>query len=266
MKKANKILMKAIAILLCLVLITASVVSSTLARFAFKKDATNVIKFNKFGVELGLTLSDELIEFLGGEDVISSYTTVDGDSISIAIPSMKMGPGDDFTDAIKFSVSGDAGVRCKVIVDVGLVYNKSDFTINGTFRGLPVGMRFACLNTNGVKESSEFFSSWYSYDAMYPGEYGAKDICKKIDVNYLDSFRCYVEKVFEKGDDIVFYPNSTSTVEINDLYFDLFWPMSASDTKNEYDTYIAKKYDTIDQKIVFTVTIEQVSDTDDVES
>ena len=264
MKKANKILMKAIAILLCLVLITSSVVSSTLARFAFKKDATNVIKFNKFGVELGLTLSDELIEFLGGEDVISSYTTVDGDSISIAIPSMKMGPGDDFTDAIKFSVSGDAGVRCKVIVDVGLVYNKSDFTINGTFRGLPVGMRFACLNTNGVKESSEFFSSWYNYDAIDPGQYGAVDICKKIDLTAVDLYSA--EKVFEKGDDIVFHPNSTSTVEINEFYFDLFWPIDASDATNEYDTYLAKNADTINQTLSFTVKVEQVSDTYGVES
>lgn len=266
MKKANKILMATVAILLSLVLLSTSIVSGIFARFVIEKSGSVPIKFNKFGVELELEIDDDVYAAVGGENSNNVELSRDGDSVTVTLKNLKMAPGDDFTDAIKVSVSGDAGVRCKIGLDIDFVYEKSDFTIKGAFCGLPIGMRLACLNTNRVKESSEFFSSWDSDDALSPGEFGATDICKKIDVNCLYSNRCYVEKVFEKGDDIVFHPNSTSTVEINDLYFDLFWPIDASDTKNEYDTYLAKNYDTIDQTIVFTVKIEQVSDTYGVES
>ena len=61
MKKANRILMATVAVLLSLVLITTSVVSGIFARFTVLQEAKTQMTLNKFGVSLGLTLSDEFV-------------------------------------------------------------------------------------------------------------------------------------------------------------------------------------------------------------
>ena len=77
MKKANKILMKAIAILLCLILITASVVSSTLARFTFQKDATTTVKFEDFGVKMQIKNAGTVVSTLDSNSVTVTYDIVE---------------------------------------------------------------------------------------------------------------------------------------------------------------------------------------------
>ena len=54
MRRANKILMATVAILLCLVLITSSVVSTTLAKFVITKSASTSVGFTKFNMEVKL--------------------------------------------------------------------------------------------------------------------------------------------------------------------------------------------------------------------
>ena len=91
MRRANKILMATVAILLCLVLITTSVLSGVFAKFAIKKNTTTTIKLEKFGVTLALNTTTGLEGKIVGE---SSAQVNDGESITVTVSNAKIGPGD----------------------------------------------------------------------------------------------------------------------------------------------------------------------------
>ena len=55
MRRANKIFMATVAVLLCLVLISTSIVSGVFARFAITKKAETTVKLEQFGVEIKLS-------------------------------------------------------------------------------------------------------------------------------------------------------------------------------------------------------------------
>ena len=99
---------KAVAILLCLVLLTTSIVSSTFAKFAVKKSATTNMTFEKFGVMVTMTVDPNLVSRVGDSNV---KWTRWGDTASVTIDNLVMYPGDNFYQAIKFSFlkyTGDA--------------------------------------------------------------------------------------------------------------------------------------------------------------
>ena len=124
MKKANKILMASVAILLSLVLITTSVVSGVFAKFAIRKNTTTTMKLEKFGVTLSLAYSSA---FSGaGATVVENS---DGNSLTVEIKDFKMLPGDSYADAIKFDFSGKTNVRCRLNIDFDMIINPQDFIV-----------------------------------------------------------------------------------------------------------------------------------------
>ena len=111
MRKANKIIMATVAILLCLVLITTSVASGLFAKFVVTKSGEATITFTKFGVtvtmdasglnKLGATVNAETFKSTGGVITISGLT---------------LAPGDYYGKAVKFTFSTKPSVTVKVVI------------------------------------------------------------------------------------------------------------------------------------------------------
>lgn len=121
MKKTNKILTRALVILLALVLITSSVVSSTFAKYVVSKEATTKVELQKFGLTVTLEGTDT-------ETVVSQK----GDSVTLSYPDITLIPGDDtYKHAINASVSGKASVDAKLYIAVTITCDDERYTITG---------------------------------------------------------------------------------------------------------------------------------------
>ena len=130
MRRANKILMAAVAILLCLVLITTSVVSGVFAKYAIKKQASTSVGLEKFGVGVTMTVDSSKLSSVGRATVTE---VVDGDSITANISGLKIGPGDTLHDVVKFKFTGTPNVKMKFVFDFDISFTSSNFLVpNGT--------------------------------------------------------------------------------------------------------------------------------------
>ena len=275
MNKTNKILMRAVAILLCLVLISISVVSSVFARYVIAKDTSTTIKLNKFGVSLGLTLSDEFVEYLGGEEVVADMMTVNGDSISINIPNLKMAPGESYLDAISFNISGTPNVRAKVVIEPKVVFEEDDFAElnDGTFWGVPVGLYYSAYDKNFEKVIKPFVPTWdggsfSKYQLSFGCDFGlgidyGLTACTNDPAAGWSAKYGWTEKIFDKDQNVVFYSSNDSnkTHAINQFDFHLMWEEGQQDRQNELDTAIGNANPKPALSIILNVKIEQVNST-----
>ena len=123
MKKTNKILTRALVILLALVLITSSVVSSTFAKYVVTKSASTEVELQKFGLTVNL-------KGKGTEAKVSQK----GDSVTLSYSNITLIPGfDTYKDAIEASVSGKSSVPAKLKIKVEITgANDTYFTISKT--------------------------------------------------------------------------------------------------------------------------------------
>ena len=124
MKKVNKILMATVSILLCLVLITTSVLSGVFAKFAIKKNTTTTMKLEKFGVSLSLTTTTGLEEKIVGE---SSAQVNDGESITVTVSNAKIGPGDFYY--IFFDIDGTPTCDTYMKISVDIDYTPAHYSL-----------------------------------------------------------------------------------------------------------------------------------------
>lgn len=109
MRKANKIVMSAVAILLCLVLISTSVVSGVFAKFVINQSTKAQVTFGKFGVNVTITPSNG----------VKAYQTSDveqGMSATMAFDDIPLYPGAEFKDALTIKFEGTPNVKVKVSV------------------------------------------------------------------------------------------------------------------------------------------------------
>lgn len=254
MKKVNKILMATVAILLSLVLITTSVVSGVFAKYAARAYGLADFTFKKLGVEVELDFSDAFKAAYG--TVIQNNTVINGDSISVTIPNLKMGPGDSFRDAVRFKISGTAKTDCSVIVDMTYLYVRSDYQIptgateyetNSTY--FPYDM-YCTLGNNelwlrGTQPDSDHKAELdaillldkhlacsmygttrtvthkFSGDTKHPDYYLIKKFTAGTPINFTDG-----KNTSATTDDVVF----------NDFKFGIEWPFEEANDVDKNDT------------------------------
>ena len=106
MRKRNKILMMAISSLLCLTLISSCLVSSIFSKYVTEDSVGGTVAFKKWGVTITADVKDGLPATVTGED----------GSATVTISGLNMKPGDDFSDAIRFTITGTPEVKCRVTV------------------------------------------------------------------------------------------------------------------------------------------------------
>ena len=268
MKRANKILMVTVAILLSLVLLSTSLVSGIFARFVVQKSGQTTVGLEKYGVKVNMTV-DSNLKTLVGENGYKEESA--GDSISATISNLTMYPGQSYPYAVKFEfVDGyKPTVDVQVNVSAHIVYTLDQFIVPGNVLSricgkenmaddyfVPIGIWFRAPNANG-KEADHNANSPYRNAAPNNHTSGASETVAKIvgqksDMKYSASTK-KASKTFAANSAIIFHPeayNSTvgdngndganikTNISFNTFYLGFRWPdqytISKSSTREGY--------------------------------
>ena len=268
MKKSNKILMATVAILLCLVLLSTSIVSGIFARFVIEKGTSVPITFKNLGVTLHV------------KGTTSFTTETNGKSAVITFQGYNINPNTICDDAILFAFEENQRfVPIEVTVAVN-VTTHSDFLIDATkFASISSNTAYMPLNfkvgTVADKNASAYANvnsteAWQSasttasLDTTLEGLIAAKiKTAMNTTTNigtYSNGEGSYVTKSFNATTPISF------TSSAKGIGFGFEWAMGdTSDTSaaaalhNAIETHLVDKFDTneIPITITFTVTVEQ---------
>ena len=270
MQKRNKILMIAVSSLLCLTLISSCLVSGVFARYVTKDSAKVSTVFKKWGVTITATPGSSLVQELNFDQAdITSFNN----GVSFTATGVNIKPGDDFSNAIRFTITGTPEVRCKVIVTFHFEYGKNNYTFikTGTNKyDMPVGFTFGALdgNNNYVVPNKNGnnviyltnLGPWRTYTGTSPSTVGnsitadsmvamdktewiyAYDVENLIDVtctkNIGSGKDSYFEKIFEPNTEIAFYADAGNTAtKIKTLEFGFAWPYEYGTGATEIDNY-----------------------------
>ncbi|MBE6533837.1 MAG: hypothetical protein E7678_02550 [Ruminococcaceae bacterium] len=270
MRKVNKTMMKTVAILLSLVLITSSIISGTLAKFVTIGSASAAVSFKRFGVGTSVTLDSDFEAAVGSENI---ERIVNGDCVTINCSNLKIAPGDDFLDAFKFDFSGVSDTRLLVTMEFDVNFDNTQFTIPAESAGNTKDIGYFPLNiyawSNDSDETAiydeqktalgELYFDWQYNNNFFPDEL-ATWLGMELTGTYYEN--AYVAKIFEPGEEIVFGTDDNNPIK--EFYFGWEWPFGTEDSvASEYD-----KYDTwlIDNKtpsmsVSIIIRMEQISDT-----
>lgn len=119
MRKVNKILMATISILLCLVLISTSVVSGIFAKYVVTKKGQSIVSLEAFGVTLSVSSREDLPQ---GVTVTPTLNHANN-TVAVEVSNISLAPGDSIDDVVIFQVAGTPNVPMvdfKINVDVSV--------------------------------------------------------------------------------------------------------------------------------------------------
>ena len=267
-KKANKILMMTVSILLCLVLISSCMLSGIYAKYTVSQTAgVGVATIKPFGVEISMTIDDAKLAAVGAT---KKQTVNSNKAVSYTIENLKLKPGDDLTDLVSIHVDGTANVDCQVIIDLDFVYDYNEFTYGEKYmpydftcriysENFSTSSTFANRNLNNYEWSLDYawildFPLQKHGDMMGTYQQFTHKYHETTSIDYL------AYKNFRAGSDIEFiYNKGTSStaddVEVNDMKFGLLWPFDNG--YDERDMYLSKNPDA-KLELTFTVSVEQI--------
>ena len=292
MRKANKILMATVAILLCLVLITTSITSGIFARFVIMNKSESTITLQNFGVNVTMTV-DKTLKDLVGEDNYEENKK--GDSLSVTLSNLTMYPGKEFPEAVKFDFSGNPTTDITIKVYADISYSRGDFKVTkeqlnailGTNKTaddyfVPIGLYLRVPNhTDAALTNRNILSPWRNVVYSTAERTVAQSVGRYTDLLYVDdnSFY-YAYKDFVAGSDIVFYPDNTDGKSTNPYqndkvnYGESFkftsfwlgyrWPLTYDsrdgytvDQISDIETWLMNQNRNFSYSVTFTVVIEQ---------
>ena len=240
MQKRNKIIMATVAILLSLVLITTSMVSTTLARYASLKSVGAGFYLETFGIQCGIIFSDAFKTRIGKTIPVVFR---DSNSLVVEVENLTLRPGDDFSDAIRFYFANTATVPVNLKIGVEVIPSTAegeDFIVPAGVANIPADKMLIPYNfVVGVFDGNKtagLNGTKYSDIADIHTSYLATDIANynsKIQTNLVNKFYgmgaegAFVYKRFEAGDDIMLGSESPSKVS-DGFYMGFSWPMSGT--------------------------------------
>ena len=299
MRKVNKIMMAAVSVLLTLVLITTSILSGVYAKF-METDSANIdAGFKSLGVTVVVDVDETKMENYGITKSEGSNAALDKKAgrYTVTLSEINIGPGDDLTDLIKFTITGKANVRLKINIDMDIKYSASDFTVPAGIGNLSTDtaflpMAFTYNTSDSADTRVNAYPAWEDFDHIGQDEEqgfrcdtveyfmhnNLANTSNKIDVSWTGVF-CFpydivdgalsdlsVEKIFESGDTIKFLRSkSGTTTETNMISFGFKWDFETKKNNNlNYDkiaTWLTDnaKGDTLIEEVSYTVTVEQVT-------
>ena len=277
MRKSNRILMIIVSILLALTLMSSCLLSGVFAKYVTKNTAWSTMYFKKFGVTITADVS-EAVEARVDPDP-------DEGALTVQVSNLKMRPGDEFFDAIHFTISGtsDVKLRLRISVNISSGYTAANFTVPVGVGGLeadtsymPIGFTFTAVNTSGENERTDLLAPWHNVDdGTSTADYNAakgkiiQALMPRLDdaARDYDGSTYYVRKNISAGKKVTFYPvdsanKAVTAYPIDDFYFGFYWPLTHGDTPEEiakYDeigTWMANNIDTTFD-VTYTVEVYQ---------
>lgn len=260
MRKANKIVMMTVAILLSAVLLTTSALSGTLAKYVTSGGSySDSARVAKWGVTVRAWVDADDIARLRAAG--ATVNTSETDKAMVTITGLKLKPGDDFSDVIKFEVLGSPEVKARVKLTVqikhknlsngGNNYNYGSISVPAgvadlkkTTYFMPLGYTFGANNASNKYENNYFEGTqpWRAYDESTTEEniktsvVGVsvteaklvEGVATKIDVeakNAGTSSDSYFYKDFDPNIPIAFHPIGNSNININRFDMGFVYPL-----------------------------------------
>lgn len=259
MPKANKIMMMTVSVLLCLVLLTTSAISGTLAKYTTTAESSASARVAKWGAKIDITLSDDVEGKLESKDY-SNLSVIQFKQDE----ALGMGAGKSYPEALKIKFSGTSEVRLKVKLVIGIEYEGG--LAKGDTHYVPMGIKMKGNNGSVENLSDDFVGGpWFSgtsADELVNNAQTAinNGIAGKLDFT---SETAYVEKIFAPNEPILFNVKDDKTnPTVNELVFGLEWPATYDDTTsnkyNEIGQYLLEQCADGKFGLDFTIIIEQV--------
>lgn len=289
MQKKNRIMMIAVSSLLCLTLISSCLVSGVFARYVTKDSAKVSTVFKKFGITVTAEPHADLAQYVTSADgaVTLELNNVAGENV------FKIKPGDDYSDAIRFTITGTAEVPVEVKISPSFAYtNNTYYKIPKGVGGLstetqymPLGFTFGGLYYDGETYSPKIDNDYVALPWLKNTAANAMErvvvgnMLDKIDYTSSDttSDTPYVLKKFEAGESILFTSKIDSAKKVNAFDFGFVWPMEWSKDDNpdfdhtveEADQMMMYLYsitngwndDAYKLQITYTIQINQIQST-----
>ena len=236
MRKANKIMMMTVSILLCLVLITSSVMSSTLAKYVTQGTAESATaRVAKWGVTVEATPDPNLVS------MATNASDYDENSVGFEFEGIEIGRGESFPNAMHFHIAGQAEVALEVRIYMNISYtatkaDNNSFWVPQDVSGhtqdlyfVPINISLTGRDSNGAAKIPttalyDLLNEPYARMLCYNTErYMQARLCTLIDVPVKDGTYKntiahsnhqigYVSKTFEPGEKITFHPTINRSI------------------------------------------------------
>ena len=250
-KRFNKILMMTVAILLCLVLISTSVVSGIFAKYVITKSAGATVSLKKFGVTLTLTK---------GSGITATETKVGDDVISVTVSSLELEPNQSIDEVVKFAIGGTpnvAGVNLKITTTVSGLANYTApkgiggvTATNGT-KYLPIATTATVKTSSEAATTTTLYDAWQSPASASAIQTGiVSRLRTAIGDTATESTNVATKKICTKVGD---------TPTITYISFGFAWPDKAATSSLNFDeigTYLASIG--VKFTVTYSVSLEQV--------
>ena len=264
MQKVNKIIKIVVAVLLSLTLITTCLVSGVFARYVKKGTSSMSVTIKKWGVTVTVEPGSSMAALMTA-DQITSFEN----SVSFTFSDINIKPGDDFSDAVRFTINGTAEVDLQVRLTAQVTYGAGATSDYSKFKyytdpdgdttkdkyAMPIGFTFAALNEDAYKiEESYIADPFRKYTGNSPS--GSSNIGmnktedriipaiagKFTDVSYVQTnttakngfANAYIFKNFTSKSDILFYASNGNPVNAFELGF--HWPYEYGSSESEKST------------------------------
>ncbi len=270
MRKVNKMLMATVSILLCLVLISTSVVSGIYAKFVITKSGDATVSLKAFGITLEVKCGEENS---GGT---ITPTTIGDNTVSVTVDNVKMIPREkaiDYNELIVFELDGTPNVpkvKLKITVDFSGVSNfnipantvlDSNYTITTGGNYLPFAF---CASTNGTNINN-VLNYWRNPTSDDLLEVSFVNAVKAKDTDFSDN-----DTTDNSIEAIIWDSSNTESLSVDYLSFGYavyktgnykegVHPKNASEA-DAMQTYFANKTPAPTFSATYTVSIEQVID------
>ncbi len=292
MRKVNKILMATVSILLCLVLISTSVLSGIFAKYVITKKGAASATFKAFGVTLDMTVDETKLR--NADATVNKTEDVHKVTKSVTITGLKMAPGLDLDKIINIKLSGTPTVNCRFKLDIDLDFDTEKFIIPVGECGVTANdgdsLHFPVRFSLGRPDKSGYVTSNISLSSVNTAIGGYEvDLFNKIAVyalassinfksiggDYIEAENKYVNthlyRDFSAGEVIYLHPTKNAyfepdeTFSFNEFDLGLNWPFTCDgnqivvDNMDARDTYIMNHNPNgLDFTYKVTVSVEQI--------
>ena len=260
-RKANKILMATVAILLCLVLISTSVVSGIFARYVIQKQASVKMNIEAFGVNLSIStnVSGATVNATKNKKLDYSTTEKLSDSLNVELSNLQMAPGDKFYDALRIQITGTPNVDIKFRMSCHIEYDTTKYVYNSkSYMPLGFTMQFG--------DNGDLLDICYPYQENKDNEEMEEIIVRNIYNKIYNKSLTAGNSLFKTDSSNDYYYETTYVTDtantnawskapsnLKDFYLGFDFP----DENDEIATALSENAAGSPIKIIFSFTIEQ---------
>lgn len=248
-KRFNKILMMTVAILLCFVLISTSVVSGIFAKYVITKSAGATVSLKAFG----LTLT------VAGKSGVTIGNKVNSTSVDVAVSGISLAPGEKIDDVVTFTIGGKAKVDTNLKITVSVVDYGTAFQVPSGTGGVSTATNYIPISLTAKVNGTEktLTNAWASPAASSDFQTTLVTGIKTA-LSGSSSGSSVTKQICDVSDSVAEDPSDITTFSLGYVYPNN--PTSVT-TPNENNRNLIQTYFSTTNpslSIIYTVSLEQI--------